>query len=743
MHKDTILFYSILGFAILGLTLAITNPFDLPLIYAEENKIIGKNYNDELLSIDADGKELHRWISTPERISTDGNYWHDYYFQIIENVLRFESSVMSYEFSINTSVFKIWSGGLIEQRSPEIPSFSTTLKTAINGTDDWSPYPLIESSYSFSDIQYGKQIELTQNHNDVILKTIFNIATDTGLKWTYEITNISKENSKFGITTVCNNCGEIEIDGIKYLNGEWSKADLIKEPGAYKKIKINGFDFDPQDYEHDYLWAFKNVNGNIIFDFTYSKGVLEIGETLVIDPTFGYSVYDSKGRSYATRSGDCGGETISGGDGDTVILETATGCQPNWFKFDVTSIDDSLSTVSSANIKYTHTLDSSPLTQNCVARSYDSEPSTNSQATYDSAYSSPKITDPDSSCFNSVSDQVIAFNSNGRTDIVSKISGGNNWYGIFYGTDDLSAIQPAYTNISTMSLEITYLTTSPPDPITDLSLDSVGSTSAQVSFTAPDLNGETLINYMLNVTTPQTNPVPDFNQNSTSTTFSISGLSMGTSYSAQASAYTVGGSAWTGANVLNFTTSTANAPFAVTNLTATTLNFTSIELQWIEPNLQGGNVSGYRILSDTTSPPVSILVSTTGNSDLGYNVTGLNPNTLYYFLVSVITEGGTNMTGTIASAATGDPAQPVKDFLATLEGVGIDDTFGLEIGLAGLVMIFGVGLAQKNMVYGSLMFVIILGFAVYYGLVTVPTTIFSTIIFFTILIIFSAKNRHL
>ena len=64
--------YLIVGLLIAGAILFL-DPFDFPIVDAQEsNTVIGKNYNDVLLSVDADGKETHKVSKTPQRISTDG-----------------------------------------------------------------------------------------------------------------------------------------------------------------------------------------------------------------------------------------------------------------------------------------------------------------------------------------------------------------------------------------------------------------------------------------------------------------------------------------------------------------------------------------------------------------------------------------------------------------------------------------------------------------------------------------------
>lgn len=528
----------------------------IPEVFAEIER--GKNFNKEIISNNPDGTQTIKFRTSPERISSDGEYWHGYFFSNHDGTLRFESAQTSFEFYDKTSDFKIWSGGMIGQRSPDLPSFTTTLKTATNGTDVWTSYPLVHSSYSYEEIPNGMKINFQQNHNDVILKTIFDTRYHEGLKWTYEISNLSKENSKFGITTVCNDCGELFIDDEGFLNGTWTKEDLMNDDGTYKQIKIKDFVFDPQDYEHSYLWAFKNINGNIVFDFTYSKGVLEIGDTLVIDPSL--SIGDtSHGNNWGTATACSSGSYDTGNTGGPTLYSSGV-CQNSYYNFDITALHG----VTVTSVTFDATYGNSAQTKDCSYYNLSglgAVDSTTWQESY-GAGSAVTMASGDTGCGTSSSAKSVDLTSVGVTELQNDIDATNTYFslGIYFDSEgDGGGDAVSY---SSATIEVIYTSILPPDPITDLSLDSITQTSATLSFTAPDLYGESLINYSFNQTSPWGTPLT-FAKNGTSTTVTVTGLTLGTQYSFRGTANTIGGNNATG-NILNVTTSTLIVPDAPT-----------------------------------------------------------------------------------------------------------------------------------------------------------------------------------
>ncbi len=149
----------------------------------------------------------------------------------------------------------------------------------------------------------------------------------------------------------------------------------------------------------------------------------------------------------------------------------------------------------------------------------------------------------------------------------------------------------------------------------------------------------------------------------TSTSYNVSGLAAGTSYSFSVKAKDAAGNESTSSNTVNVTTQQASdtqAPSAPTNLTTSNIAQTTLSLSWTASTDNVG-VTGYDVYRGTTR-----LTTITGTS---YNVSGLTAGTAYAFsvkatdaagnesassnIVNVTTTGGTtNPTYCEASTAT-------------------------------------------------------------------------------------------
>ena len=81
------------------------------------------------------------------------------------------------------------------------------------------------------------------------------------------------------------------------------------------------------------------------------------------------------------------------------------------------------------------------------------------------------------------------------------------------------------------------------------------------------------------------------------------------------------------------------APDKVTNLTATAVSSSQINLSWTAPNDGGSPIVGYQIERHSTEP-WTIIVSNTSNTNTNYLDTGLEPNTKYLYRVSAINLDG-------------------------------------------------------------------------------------------------------
>ena len=193
-----------------------------------------------------------------------------------------------------------------------------------------------------------------------------------------------------------------------------------------------------------------------------------------------------------------------------------------------------------------------------------------------------------------------------------------------------------------------YLTITYPDAVTDLSSSSITTNSINLSWTEPNLNGEALIGYQINYTTPQSTTV-----RSTGTIFlndtgveddTITGLSSGVAYSFTVSAWAGGGNNATFANVYNATI--LAGPTTPTNLLATASSDSVIGLDWDDaPSYD--NILGFRIFSESpTGNGWTLEVNDTGTATSSYSDTGLTTKTQYNYMVAGInaTSVGDNST---------------------------------------------------------------------------------------------------
>jgi O-glycosyl hydrolase/aryl-phospho-beta-D-glucosidase BglC (GH1 family) len=136
----------------------------------------------------------------------------------------------------------------------------------------------------------------------------------------------------------------------------------------------------------------------------------------------------------------------------------------------------------------------------------------------------------------------------------------------------------------------------------------------------------------------------------TPTTYSNTGLSSGTAYYYVVEGVNSYGSS--GASNQANATTTAVAPSAPTNLTATAVSSGQINLSWTAPTT-GGTVT-YSVYRGTTSgfTPGSGNLVTSGLSGTTYSNTGLSASTTYYYVVEAVNSAGTSPASNQATAKT-------------------------------------------------------------------------------------------
>ena len=204
-------------------------------------------------------------------------------------------------------------------------------------------------------------------------------------------------------------------------------------------------------------------------------------------------------------------------------------------------------------------------------------------------------------------------------------------------------------------------TTEPGAP-TSLTATASGTTTIDLSWTAPgDNGGSAITGYRIEVspngTSSWTNRVAD--TGTTATTYSHTGLDAGTTRHYRVSAIN---SVGTGAasSTDNATTDDAapTEPGAPTSLTATASGTITIDLSWTAPGDNGGSaITGYRIeVSPNGASSWTNRVADTGTTATTYSHTGLDAGTTRHYRVSAINSVGTGAASNVDDATTDDAA---------------------------------------------------------------------------------------
>lgn len=230
----------------------------------------------------------------------------------------------------------------------------------------------------------------------------------------------------------------------------------------------------------------------------------------------------------------------------------------------------------------------------------------------------------------------------------------------------VSAINSAGAGSASDASAIPKETTSPA-----LSATAVSPTSITLSWVAPSQTyKQNIVGYRIEekIGGDDFRTVVD-NTNSPSTSYTVTGLTTGKTYTYVVSAlFTLGASpASNEASATPLTTSTApapsqptaNPPGAPTGLAATAVSATQINLSWNAPSNNGGSpVVGYKIEMKNGTGAYQTLVSSTQNSTTKYSHTNLKTGNTYSYKVYAINSAGISAASAEASATPNTTSMP-------------------------------------------------------------------------------------
>ena len=213
-----------------------------------------------------------------------------------------------------------------------------------------------------------------------------------------------------------------------------------------------------------------------------------------------------------------------------------------------------------------------------------------------------------------------------------------------------------------------------PGGSTGLTATANGQTEIDLSWTAPsDDGGADITGYRVEVSTNGSS-WSDLvvNTNSTSTSFSHTGLAAGSTRHYRVSAINSAGTG-TASDTDSATTDSppaATAPGAPTGLSATADGQTEIDLSWTAPSDDGGaDITGYKIEVSTSGSTWSDLVANTNSTSTSYSHTGLTAGSTRHYRVSAINSAGTGPVSNTDNATTNSAPPPTRPTGVAVTGI--------------------------------------------------------------------------
>lgn len=725
----------------------------------------GKNFDKEIIAVNPDGTlQVRHTLLSYDRVNHDG-VWKDYVFTDYGNYLEIKTAanilrldVVTCGFSFHNAENQLLFGDSIIAFNSIVNQYTWNAVTQVNSAAceayyDVSENSLVAKRYA-AGVGYMEYKYIFDNGNWKTQLEATNLTGLTNRVFAFDQTiDLNRDTIKFGGVS----------RNLDNFNGQSFDRTFLVNNQAKVLEFLNGVNFD-FDLGFDYLDSVTITDTGagktkLTFHYMRNNEILMPNETLIIDPTFGWSAYSTAKMVFtgAAAAATCQAFTSESSVFPTTLGAGASGaasrCWIHVVEDDFSSITSATS-ITSVKIRMDTSADTGMVGCDYNALSADIGAQTPAQLAT-AATTGTALVNDDTTCASNGSNLEVTLGNTANTLLLAEINSGNGIWGIGIVEQDYPTRQAAERTISIggYEWEVVYDITPPPDAVDDLTSPSQSYGSIDLLWTQPALNGGNLSGYQINYTTPWGNPLTVLTNNTgtSDTSTTVSGLSIATDY-------TFGVSAWTeiGNNVtnppmvwLNVTTAgnftIGSATFNQTNSQVLPITFEEQDINATAKFLNVTFANTYTLACDFSYQFANDNRTYTGLSS--YAVSSTLDET--YFILTDFEDEIINVncydtvTGTDAEYLLVQSDFPLLNQINNFRNgtYGTMGAFGAFDLVTIAVVIFSmIGLNRVNESVGAIFNIILLGSLAYFEIIELPTVIFGVLTVVIIFIITSTRK---
>jgi len=591
------------------------------------------------------------------------------------------------------------------------------------------------------------------------------------LKTMLEATNFSGlTNRQFKIIQTINVPQVINFAGVQRdlsnLNGTTFDRDFVLNNKAEVVSLFNKVDFDlTQGFNkfESLQVIYENGLAFLVIDYARNAPILLPGETIFLDPSFGWhNGIDWRVKTALASGASCsaiGGSSSIDNTGQIVLNPTGNAeCRFASLMFNGLSTPFPTPIIIIDAIIEVQTVATLTAGRDCEFRDMNNDPANYPDTVDGRTALILDIQDGDiyassiTRC-TSIGTSNVTLNTAGIVDLETEINQGQEWWGVGVPYENLVRDGGTHaTTFGTERLSILFSNGTAPDAVTDLVASNPTTSTVDLDWSAPNLQGGIFAGYQINFTTPFGNPrnlITNATDDNT-TSFAISGLNQGSDYSFRVSAWT---------NVTN------NATGNIANITTTSLgNFTVGFFELNATNPDARDFKFERVDLNTTHTNLEVTYPNTFNSSCNFSYKFAMINNTYSNLATVPT--GTDellatfqfqniqnevikvrctdeITGTTAPFLLTITDFPLlQQFVNFTSGIyGTEGDFGaIDLVTLSVIIIMMVGFNRSNESVGAIFAVIVLGFFAFFDIVEWFSFMFGTFAVVIMLTIASTRK---